>query len=49
MQVGEMLASPGFPPAVGYFRGRHVWDEDAVQSWIDAASRPPAEAERLTA
>jgi predicted DNA-binding transcriptional regulator AlpA len=48
-QVGEMLASPGFPPAVGYFRGRHVWDEDAVQSWIDAANQPRAEAERLTA
>ncbi len=47
--VGEMLASPGFPPAVGYFRGRHVWDEDAVRSWIDAANQPRAEAVRLTA
>jgi predicted DNA-binding transcriptional regulator AlpA len=48
-EVGEMLASPSFPPAVGYFRGRHVWDEDAVQSWIAAANQPRAEAERLTA
>jgi hypothetical protein len=30
-------------------RGRHVWDEDAVRSWIDAANQPRAEAERLTA
>ncbi|HVI17894.1 MAG TPA: hypothetical protein VM712_05930 [Gaiellales bacterium] len=48
-QVGETLATPGFPPAVGYFRGRHVWDENAVQRWIDAANQPPAEPERLTA
>ena len=41
-----MLAAPEMLPlpAVGYFRGRHVWDEDAVQSWIDAANQPPAEA-----
>ena len=48
-QVGEMLAAPGVPRAVGYVRGRYVWDEGAVQSWNDAANHPPAEARRLTA
>ena len=41
-EVRQMLDAPGFPAALGYYRGRYVWDEDAVESWLAAANRPVA-------
>jgi predicted DNA-binding transcriptional regulator AlpA len=45
-EMGEMLDRPGFPRALGYYRGRYVWDEDAVESWVSAPDRPAAASDR---
>jgi hypothetical protein len=39
-QTTETTGQPGFPSPAGYFRGRLLWDEAAVEGWQQAASKP---------
>ena len=34
-QLGEVTSDQGFPPAVGYYRGRWVWDARAVEAFME--------------
>jgi predicted DNA-binding transcriptional regulator AlpA len=34
-QLGEVTSDRGFPPAVGYYRGRWVWDARAVEAFME--------------
>jgi hypothetical protein len=37
MRVGEVVShaqQQGFPAPVGYFRGRILWDEAAIDHWL---------------
>ncbi len=47
-EIGTLLGSPGFPAALGYYRGRWVWDEAAVKRYLDerqaARTGPPRRA-----
>jgi predicted DNA-binding transcriptional regulator AlpA len=33
-EIGAMLGRPDFPTALGYYRGRWVWDEAAVKHYL---------------
>ena len=33
-EVSELAGQPGFPRVAGYFRGRLLWDESAVDAWL---------------
>ena len=33
-EVSELAGQPGFPGVAGYFRGRLLWDESAVDAWL---------------
>jgi len=35
-EVGTVLESPMFPSALGYYRGRWVWDEAAIERFLAA-------------
>jgi predicted DNA-binding transcriptional regulator AlpA len=35
-EVGALLESPQFPAALGYYRGRWVWDEAAIERYLAA-------------
>ena len=32
-QLAEVTADDGFPPAVGYYRGRHLWASADIDRW----------------
>jgi len=32
--LADFLSQPGFPQPAGYFRGRMLWEEDAVEAWL---------------
>ena len=35
-EIGTVLDSPLFPAALGYYRGRWVWDEAAIEAYLAA-------------
>jgi hypothetical protein len=48
-QLGEVTSAQGFSAAVGYYRGRWVWDARAVEAFMErtatgAAPRQPVRA-----
>jgi quercetin dioxygenase-like cupin family protein len=45
-EVSALTAQPGFPEPSGYFRGRLLWDESAVEAWL---ARPAGAAEIVQA
>jgi mannose-6-phosphate isomerase len=44
-ELSEFLTEPGFPKPAGYFRGRMLWEEAAVDAWLHR----PTEVEVLSA
>jgi mannose-6-phosphate isomerase len=37
-QVSQVLGDQGFPKPTAYFRGRHLWEEEAVDAWLHRPS-----------
>jgi mannose-6-phosphate isomerase-like protein (cupin superfamily)/predicted DNA-binding transcriptional regulator AlpA len=40
-EVTELAGQPGFPHVAGYFRGRLLWDESAVEAWLHRPADVP--------
>jgi len=40
-EVNELAGQPGFPQVAGYFRGRLLWDESAVEAWLHRPADVP--------
>jgi len=47
LRAGEVVShaqQQGFPVPVAYFRGRILWDEAAIDRWLDEHPADPADA-----
>jgi len=41
-EVQARISDPTFPDPAGYFRGRVLWDEGAVDAWVNQPADAPA-------
>lgn len=40
-EAAAITKRDGFPRPAGYYRGRYVWNEAAIESWQQVASEQP--------
>jgi predicted DNA-binding transcriptional regulator AlpA len=41
-EVRARISDPTFPEPAGYFRGRMLWEEAAVDAWVNQPANAPA-------
>jgi hypothetical protein len=41
-EVRDRMSDPSFPDPAGYFRGRILWEEAAVDAWLHQPADAPA-------